>query len=48
LPLPELKPGGDGLGFGLVRRMMASINGLFIMPPPGAQALELRVAVLDS
>jgi two-component sensor histidine kinase len=47
LPLPELKPGGDGLGFGLVRRLMASINGLFIMPPAGTKAFELRVPVSD-
>ncbi|TPG15794.1 sensor histidine kinase [Sphingomonas koreensis] len=44
LPFPDPKYAtGDGLGLGLVKRLMASIDGLFIMPSPGTKAFELRV-----
>ena len=46
LPFPEIADGsGDGLGLGLVRRLMASIGGLFIPPPPGSKLFELRVLI---
>lgn len=41
LPFPE--PGGSGLGMGLVERLMASIGGRFIPPPPGTKMFELQV-----
>jgi two-component sensor histidine kinase len=41
LPFPE--PGGNGLGMGIAKRLMASIGGLFIPPPPGTKVFELRV-----
>jgi two-component sensor histidine kinase len=41
LPFPE--PGGDGLGMGIAKGLMASIGGLFIPPPPGTKVFELRV-----
>ena len=42
LPFPE--PGGNGLGMGIAKRLMASIGGLFIPPPPGTKIFELRIA----
>jgi two-component sensor histidine kinase len=46
LPLPDSKyAAADGLGLGLGKRLMASIGGLFIMPPPGGKAFELRVPI---
>ena len=45
LPFPELTGNGDGLGMGLVKRLMASIGGLLIPPPPGSKLFELRVPV---
>ncbi|WP_254606378.1 sensor histidine kinase [Sphingomonas bacterium] len=46
LPFPESKyAAADGLGLGLTKRLMASIDGLLIMPPPGGKAFELRVPV---
>jgi two-component sensor histidine kinase len=41
LPFPE--PGGNGLGMGIAKRLMASIGGLFIPPAPGTKLFELRV-----
>lgn len=44
LPFPDPKYAHtDGLGLGLAKRLMASIGGLFIMPPPGTKVFELRV-----
>ena len=44
LPFPEPGERRDGgLGLGLARRLMASVDGLFIPPPPGSKAFELRV-----
>ncbi|WP_425228927.1 sensor histidine kinase [Sphingomonas sp.] len=40
LPFPD--PGGSGLGMGIARRLMASIGGLFLPPPPGTKVFELR------
>lgn len=46
LPFPELtSPAGDGLGLELAKRLMASIDGLFIAPPKGSKLFELRVPV---
>jgi two-component sensor histidine kinase len=42
LPFPE--PGGNGLGMGIAKRLMASIGGLFIPPPPGTKVFELRAS----
>jgi two-component sensor histidine kinase len=41
LPFPD--PGGNGLGMGIAKRLMASIGGLFIVPPRGTKMFELRV-----
>jgi two-component sensor histidine kinase len=41
LPFPD--PGGNGLGMGIAKRLMASIGGLFVAPPPGTKTFELRV-----
>jgi two-component sensor histidine kinase len=44
LPFSETRHGdGSGFGTGLAKRLMASIGGLFIAPPPGSKAFELRV-----
>jgi two-component sensor histidine kinase len=46
LPFHDAPPlAGSGLGLGLVRRLMASIGGLLIPPPPGSKMFELRVPV---
>jgi two-component sensor histidine kinase len=41
LPFPPSS--ADGLGMGLARRLMASIDGLIIPPAPGKKVFELRV-----
>lgn len=46
LPFPE--PGGNGLGMGIAKRLMASIGGLFIPPPSGTKVFELRVPAENS
>lgn len=43
LPFPEA--GGNGMGMELVKRLMGSIGGLLIPPPPGSKLFELRVPV---
>ena len=45
LPFPEASGSGDGLGMDLVRRLMVSIGGMLIPPPPGTKIFELRVPV---
>lgn len=45
LPFPELEGKGDGLGLGLVKRLMASIDGLLILPTGPRKVFELRVPV---
>lgn len=40
--------GEGGLGLGLAKRLMASIEGLFIPPRPGSKVFELRVPVTSS
>ena len=43
LPFPELREPSGGFGLGLVRRLIESIGGIVIMPPPGTKRFELRV-----
>lgn len=43
LPFSETATSGDGFGLGLAKRLMDSIGGLFIPPPSGSKAFELRV-----
>lgn len=48
LPFPEVSArntNGSGLGLGLVRRLMASIGGLIILPSGGSKTFEIRVPV---
>lgn len=45
LPLPAATAHGEGLGMELVKRLMASVDGLFIPPPSGSKLFELRVPV---
>lgn len=46
LPLPDdMRSGGSGLGLGLAKRLMASIDGLFIPPAAGSKLFQLRVPV---
>jgi len=45
LPFPDAASSNEGLGMGLVRRLMVSIGGLFIPPASGSKAFELRVPV---
>lgn len=42
-PLPAWGEPGAGFGLTLARRMIASVDGLFIPPPPGTKVFELRV-----
>ncbi|WP_121114351.1 sensor histidine kinase [Croceibacterium ferulae] len=48
LPFPEAGGGSGGLGIDLVKRLMASIGGLFIPPPAGRKTFELRVPLAGS
>lgn len=46
LPFPDPRdPARDGLGLEIARRLMASVDGLFIPPMPGSKIFELRVPV---
>lgn len=47
IPFPELASSSEGLGMGLAKRLMATMGGLFIPPPPGSKVFELRVHVRD-
>jgi len=47
LPFPD-ESNGKGLGMDLVKRLMASIGGLFIPPPPGTKVFELRVPLASN
>lgn len=47
LPLPDDIHVG-GLGLGLAKRLMASINGLFIPPTKGSKVFQLRVPVASA
>ena len=44
-PFTDAVAGSEGLGLGLAKRLMASIGGLFIPPPAGSKAFELRVPI---
>lgn len=46
LPFPDAE--GNGLGIDLVKRLMASIGGLFIPPPAGTKLFELRVPLASN
>ena len=46
LPFPELGSSSSGMGMSLAKRMMASIDGLFIPPDAGLKVFELRVPAL--
>jgi two-component sensor histidine kinase len=48
LPFPDAGGGGNGLGIDLVKRLMASIGGLFIPPPAGTKVFELRVPLASN
>ena len=43
LPFPKAAARDGGLGMELVKRLMASIGGVLIPPPPGTKRFELRV-----
>jgi two-component sensor histidine kinase len=44
LPLPDsATTGGNGLGFGLVRRLIASVGGTFTPPADGTKRFEIRM-----
>lgn len=45
LPLGRSVTGGNGLGMSLAKRLMASVDGLFIPPTNGSKAFELRMTV---
>ena len=46
LPLPEASSAKDGgMGLGLVKRLVASIDGLLIPPASGSKCFEIRVPV---
>jgi len=46
LPLPEASSSKDGgMGLSLVKRLVASVNGLLIPPASGAKCFEIRVPV---
>lgn len=49
LPFPELEASkGDGMGLGLVKRLVASVDGLLIPPSPGQKLFEIRVPLSAS
>ena len=46
LPFPEASSAKDGgMGLGLVKRLVASIDGLLILSPSGSKCFEIRVPV---
>jgi two-component sensor histidine kinase len=46
LPFPETVGGKDGgVGLGLVKRLLASIDGLLIMPGGGSKCFEITVTI---
>ncbi len=46
LPFPEPSDSkGGGMGLGLVKRLVASVDGVLIMPPSGSKCFEIRVPV---
>jgi len=47
LPYPDPSDQSGGLGLGLARRLMASIDGLLIAPTGGTKTFELRVPAVD-
>ncbi|WP_443019564.1 ATP-binding protein [Sphingomonas phyllosphaerae] len=47
VPFAGAVDSNTGLGMGLSKRLMASIGGLFIPPPPGSKAFELRMPIIS-
>lgn len=46
LPFPEASSSKDGgMGLGLVKRLVASLNGLLIPPVSGKKCFEIRMPV---
>ena len=46
LPFPEANsPKDGGMGLGLAKRLVASVNGLLIPPASGRKCFEIRVPV---
>ena len=46
LPFPEVTGSKDGgMGLGLVKRLVTSVNGLLIAPTSGAKCFEIRVPI---
>ena len=46
LPFPDAAEGkSDGLGLGLVKRLVASIGGMLISPSNGSKVFEIRVPI---
>ena len=46
LPFPEPSNSKDGgMGLGLVKRLVASVDGVLISPPKGSKCFEIRVPV---
>ena len=48
LPFPEASTPGGGLGLGLVKRLMASVDGLLIMPVGPGKVFELRIPSVNA
>lgn len=42
--LPSTEASSGGLSMGIAERLMASVGGHLVPPPPGSKVFELRVA----
>jgi two-component sensor histidine kinase len=45
LPMDQKEAAGGGLGFGLIRRLIASCGGTFQPPEPGSKRFVLSVPI---